>query len=199
MALSTIQCGRQAPPPATAVAAAEDADALTPVLTVQELMEHVIDPTADWIFDAAVIDVSAAGVVDRTPVSDEDWLRVERGALLLAESANLLKMPRRVAPPGTKATVVEPGKPSPELEPEVIQAMIDKDRPTWNRHADRLRQAALDALPAIRSHDAARLFDIGDKVDNACESCHLEYWYPGDKPLVLENRQKVASFNTPRK
>ena len=55
-------------------------------------MEHIIDPTADWVFDAAVVDVTAKGVVETKPLTDDDWLKVERGGLLLAESMNLLKM-----------------------------------------------------------------------------------------------------------
>ena len=36
------------------------------------------------------------------PVSDDDWLKVERGFLMLAEASNLLKMPRPVAPAGSR-------------------------------------------------------------------------------------------------
>ena len=31
------------------------------------------------------------------------------------------------------------------------------------------------------------LFEAGSDLDDACEQCHLEYWYPGDKAL----RQKL--------
>ena len=24
----------------------------------------------------------------------------------------------------------------------------------------------------------------GDNLDRACETCHVEYWYPGDKALL---------------
>jgi hypothetical protein len=168
------------------------------VLTVKELMEHVIDPTADWIFDAAVIDVSAKGVVETAPVTDEDWLKVERGALLLAESANLLKIPRAMAPPGTEAVSGVPGTPSPELSPEEIQARIDENPVQWDEHVDALRQTALDMLPVIRARQAEKLFDIGNALDNACESCHLEYWYPGDKKLVEADRQKTVTYQPPR-
>ena len=83
--------------------AAAEAPSFTPVLSVKELMEHIVDPIADWIFDAAVIDVSEKGTVETLPLTDEDWTRVERGALILAESANLLKMPRMMVPPGDES------------------------------------------------------------------------------------------------
>jgi hypothetical protein len=45
-------------------------------------MQHIVDPIADWIFDAAVVDISEKGVVETKPLTDEDWLQVERGALI---------------------------------------------------------------------------------------------------------------------
>jgi hypothetical protein len=184
-------------PASTSAPAASGLDVLTPVLSVKELMEHIVDPTADWVFDAAVIDVSEKEVVETKPLTDEDWLKVERGALILAESANLLKMPRAMVPPGDKSLNDAPG--GPELTPREIEAKVKQDPAMWNRHADGLRAAALESLQIIKSRDAEGLFDAGDKIDKACERCHLEYWYPGDKKAVLENQQKTVTYDKPEK
>jgi hypothetical protein len=186
-------CG-QPTPVAPAVA---EGPPFTPVLSVKELMEHIVDPTADWIFDAAVIDVSEKGTVETLPLTDEDWTRVERGALILAESANLLKMPRAMVPPGDKSLNQEPG--GPELTPAEIEAKIKKDPALWAKHADGLRDAALESLKVIKARDGQGLFNVGDKIDKACESCHLEYWYPGDKKAVLEDQQKHVTYDKPKK
>jgi len=159
-------------------------------------MEHIIDPTADWVFDAAVVDVTAKGVVETKPLTDDDWLKVERGGLLLAESTNLLKMPRRMAPP------VQENKPNkgaePELPPEQIQAKIDQDRALWNKYADALKEAALSTVKVARARDAEALFNVGSEIDKACENCHLEYWYPGDRKAVLEDQKKRVTYDPPK-
>jgi hypothetical protein len=186
-------CGQR---PAAAPAAAEPAS-LTPVLSVKELMEHIVDPVADWIFDAAVIDISEKGIVETKPLTDDDWLKVERGALILAESANLLQMRRAMVPAGDKLLNDVPG--GPELTPAEIEAKVKQDPASWNRQADGLREAALDSLKIIKARDANGLFDAGDKIDKACESCHLEYWYPGDKKAVLENQKKTVTYDKPPK
>ena len=197
---SLVAAGCSSPPaPAALTAPAAPAAAdLTPVLSIQELMEHIVDPTADWIFDAAVIDVSAAGTRETKPISDDDWLQVERGALLLAESANLLKMPRAVVAAGTPIATHDPGQPAPELSPAEIQAKIDEDRARWNAHADELRVVALESLTVVKARNAEGLFDVGNRVDQACESCHLEYWYPGDKAAVLADQQKRVTYDPPK-
>ena len=179
-----------------AAPAATDED-LIPILSVKELMEHIVDPVADWIFDAAVIDVSEKGVVETKPLTDEDWLKVERGALILAESANLLKMRRSMVPAGDATLNDAPG--GPELTPAEIEAKVQRDRAMWNRHADGLRAAALESLTIIRARNFEGLFDVGDKIDRACESCHLEYWYPGDREAVRENQRKTVTYDKPQR
>jgi hypothetical protein len=162
-------------------------------------MEAFIDPTADWVFDAAVVDVSAKGTTETKPVSDDEWLKVERGASLLAESANLLKITRPIAPPGDEGLAPVPGKPAPELSPSEIQAKIDQDRGLWNKYADGLRVASLESLKIAKTRNVDGLFEAGSKIDAACESCHLEYWYPGDKKAVLADQQKKVTFDPPKK
>ena len=167
---------------------------LTPVLSVKELMEHIVDPIADWIFDAAVIDISEKGVVETKPLTDDDWLKVERGALILAESANLLKMPRAMVPAGDDSLTHTPG--GPELTPAEIDAKVREDPAKWGQHADGLRLAALDSLKTIRARDAEGLFDVGDRIDKACESCHLEYRYPATRrPSSKASRTRSPTTN----
>ncbi len=180
-------------PPAPSIEAA-----LTPVLSVKELMEHIIDPTADFVFDAVGVDVSAKGSVETKPVTDDDWLRVERGALQLAESTNLLKMRRPMVPVGNEVLPPVAGKPAPELPPAEIQAKIDKDRSLWNKYADGLRDAALESFKIAKARDVEGLFNAGSAIDLACENCHLEYWYPGDRKAVQEDQQKRTSYDPPK-
>jgi len=190
-ALTLQACSRGAQPDT----AADSAGTLTPVLSVRELMDALIDPVADWVFDAAVVDVGAGGISETMPQTDEDWQRVEHGLLILAESSNLLEMPRPMVPAGDDSLDTAPG--GPELTPAEIEARITADRDLWNRHAEELREAALASLGPVRAHDSSALFDVGDRIDRACESCHLEFWYPGDKPLVLEDREKTVTYDPP--
>ena len=170
---------------------------LTPYVSIKELMENIIDPIADNIFDAVGTDVTAKGIVETKPVTDEDWAKVRQGAVTLAEGTNLLKIPRRVAPPGDKNKST--GQNAPELSPEQIQAKIDGDRARWNQHANELRDDALKVLEIVKARNVDALFAAGSDIDKACENCHLEYWYPGDKQAVLEDERQHARIVSPKK
>lgn len=197
-ALTAQQCSSK-PAASTAVAtpAAPSLDSsLAPTLSVKELMEHIIDPTSDWIFDAAVIDISHKGVAETKPLSDDDWLKVERGGYVLAEATNLLKIPRRMVPMDEEGKPHQPGE--PELPPEQIQAKIEKDRALWYKYSDGLKTAALDAVRVAKARDVDGLFKVGDQVDKACEACHLEYWYPGDREAVLKDQNSKVTYDAPK-
>src|SRR5262245_43342317 len=93
---------------------------IRPIVSVKELMENIVDPPADFVFDAVGVDVGTQGAVETKPTTDDDWTKVQRGAVILAEASNLLKMPRRIAPPGDRNNSSGPS--APELSPEEIQA-----------------------------------------------------------------------------
>lgn len=200
--LSALALPHCTPKPSAPQAAASPTAAqmgLTPVLSVQELMEHLIDPVADTIFDAVGSDVTANGVVETKPETDDDWLRIERGALQLAEASNLLKMPRPMAPAGHGVAITLSDGTKPELEPAEIQAKVDADPARWARHADELRVAALEALKVVKARNVDGLFNAGSVVDRACENCHLEYWYPGDRKAVEADQKKTVTYDPPKK
>lgn len=115
-----------------------------------------------------------SGVHSLAPRTDEEWTNVRRSAIRLVEVTNLLRMPgRHVARPGEKS--VAPGV---ELEPEEMEVMIKKDPEGWNKHAKGLCDVGLAMLQAIDARDVPALFDLGDRLDMACERCHAQYWYP---------------------
>ena len=115
----TLALSSCASKPAPAAAGASVPPDVTPLVSIKELMENIIDPISDNIFDAVGTDVTAKGVVETKPVSDDDWAKVRQGAVTLAEGTNLLKLPRRVAPPGDKNKSTGPN--APELSPEDIE------------------------------------------------------------------------------
>ena len=193
------QCASQPAPAREPAKSAAWVNDVKPTLTIRELMTHFIDPTADFVFDAVVYDSSTAGANHTVPVSDDDWAKVERGAWQLAESANLLMIPRRAEPPNTPGIALRPGERAPELSGAEIEAKIDGDRAKWNQHADALRVASLKAIEMVKARNPDAIFNAGTEIDNACESCHLEYWYPGDRAAVVADQQKKVTFDPPKK
>ena len=145
--------------------------------TIKDIMDSMVDPSADVLFESVVEIADENGVTHKVPHTDEDWKQVHRHAVVLLEAPNLLVMDgRKVAQPHERSE-----NPQVELQPEDIQKLIDGDRLSFVRRARSLQDAAAMALKAIEIKDSTALFHAIESIDRACESCHLHYWYPNDQ------------------
>jgi hypothetical protein len=149
----------------------------TPTATIKDIMMSVVDPNADVVWLAVTTVQSAKGTVDTAPKNDEEWKKVRQGAIALTEASNLLIMPgRHVAAPGEKSET-----PGVELEPSEMEALINKDRASWEMRAKKLHEAGVAVLQAIDAKDSQKVFEVGEQIEQACENCHRQYWYPNEQ------------------
>lgn len=146
--------------------------------TIKDIMIGVVDPAADAIWEAVFTEVTVEGVIEHQPRTAEEWAKVERDALILAESANLLKMPGRVVARQEEMHGKSTSDPA-ELTPAQIEERLSRGRSTFARFADLLQTASEGALKAARTKDKDALFAAGEEVYNACVVCHQTFWYPG--------------------
>jgi hypothetical protein len=147
--------------------------------TIKDVMESIIDPSADVLWGAAGTVVDKQGVQDMSPKTPEEWLNVRRAAVRMIEGPNLLMMPGRdAAPAGAKSEA-----PGVELEPAEITALIKKERKSFDAFALALQGLGLEALRASEAKDVPSLEDIGGRMENVCEGCHQTFWYPQEKPV----------------
>jgi hypothetical protein len=85
-------------------------------------------------------------VPGKPPKTDEEWAAVQNAALMLAETGNLLMMPGR-----------------------------SKDNGEWMKNAKDLVSTSAAIFKFANAKDAKTLEDLGDKLDENCESCHGKY------------------------
>lgn len=166
------------PPATTTAATPSSGERIRYIASVRDIMHVLVEANADKIFDAVAIDVTAAGIREKKPETDEEWDELEHAALALAEAVNLIKMPDR---PMAKKGEMNVDPEGPELPPAEIAAKVKRTRPQWNRYANELQDAAVQVLSFVEKKDVKGLFEFGGALDMACENCHLEYWYPDDK------------------
>jgi hypothetical protein len=155
---------------------------MKPIVSVKELMRDMLDPAADNIFDAVKVVYTKTGAVETTPKTEQDWDKIRIGAVTLVEGVYLLKVPRPFTPPGDENNSAGPD--ATELSPAQIKAKLEGDPVLWNAKIEALRNVGLEVLEIVKQKKTGELWDAGDNLDQACESCHIQYWYPGDKALL---------------
>jgi|TARA_B100001971_G_C18232540_1_gene564873 hypothetical protein len=119
---------------------------------VKHTMQWVLDPAADHIWDSAGSVITAEGVEELAPTTDEGWLAVQHSAVVVAETGNLLLMPSR--------------------------ARDDQD---WQEIALGLIDVGMRAAKAAEAKDADALFEVGGQLYRVCVSCHTQYMQGDEK------------------
>jgi hypothetical protein len=162
---------------------------LKPVVSVKELMRDMIDPLADYIFDAVNAVATKKGIVERVPRTDEDWDKIRIGGVSIAEAAYLLKVRRPFAPAHDLNDSVGPD--AVELSPTEITQKVDSDPVEWNARIEALRNVGTEVIDIVKRRDVQELWDAAENLDRACEDCHKSYWYPREDARFYERRERI--------
>lgn len=117
-----------------------------PVVNTRELMQSVIDPNADIVWNAVKTIVTIAGVDEVRPKSDAEWVTIRNAAVTIAESGNLLMLAPRA-----------------------------RDRSEWMKGAQALIETGTAAMRAAEAKNADQLFTVGGDMYSACLNCHQKY------------------------
>lgn len=181
-------CGK-AEPPATAVATAE-AGPIKLTAGIQDIMKDLIEPSAEFLWESVSTTETLSGVEEKQPRTDEEWAELRKHAIIIAESANLILMKgRRVAREGK--VLDDHGTPG-NLTAEQAEQAIAADRATYDGFGLALHDAGVAFLEATEQRNVQGLLDAGEVMDEVCESCHLKFWYPGQKIPSLPDQAPAA-------
>ena len=117
-----------------------------PMLTVKEVMKHVVNPAAEKFWKGSGSVTTEAGVEERAPTTDAAWEELITAAAVVLEGGVILKVPGQ-------------GPPDPE----------------WQRFSQQLAAAGALGMAAARAKDEDKIFEAGGDVYNACFACHAKY------------------------
>jgi hypothetical protein len=131
----SVACGGPPPP------------SYKPVVDVKQLMQGIVDPSADGVWESVATIFTKAGTEERRPRTDKEWAAVRSHAMTLAEAGNLLMMPGRA-----------------------------KAGADWMTFSQELIDTSAVALRAAEAKDVDGLMNVGGRIDEVCERCHKKYW-----------------------
>jgi len=134
-ATSFVACSRGPEPPP-----------FKPIVDTKLLMQAVVDPSADLVWEAVQTIDTAQGTEEIRPKTAEQWTAVRNAAITLTESGNLLMMTPRA-----------------------------KDGGEWMKRAQEMIDTGEAAIRAADAKNAERLFTVGGDIYDACSNCHRQY------------------------
>src|SRR5262245_6624393 len=120
--------------------------AAPPVATIQHIMRGIVGPSANIVFESVSTTVSAAGIEEKQPRTDAEWLQVGSSAAALVESANMLMLSGRAV-----------------------------DKGEWVAMSKAMADAGMVALKATQAKDAMGVLSAGEAINTSCDNCHQKY------------------------
>jgi hypothetical protein len=138
-----IAAAREARPKA---AARVELPPTTPVASIKQIMNGIVLPNANVIYDAVGTVIDAAGVHETAPKNDKEWATVADSAAAIVESGNLMLLGNRA---------------------------IDKGE--WVRLTRKFADAGKAVLVAAEAKQKEGVFAAGGELDETCDGCHEKY------------------------
>jgi hypothetical protein len=117
-----------------------------PYATVKQIMNGIITPASNTVYQSVSIIIDDAGIHENYPQSEEEWDVVAASAVALAEGGNLMMVGNRLV--------------DEDRWPALVQAMID---------------ASLISMKAAEARDREALLASGEALNESCDSCHSAY------------------------
>ena len=132
---------------AQAAAPAEpEAPAITPVASVKQIMDGIVQPSATVVFDSVGTIVDGTGIHEKAPRTDGEWAAVGASAAALVEASNLLLL-------GDRAV----------------------DRQDWVKMAKAMSDAGMLVLKATEAKNPMGILEAGETLNASCDDCHQRY------------------------
>jgi hypothetical protein len=129
--------------PGTATAAGP---ATEPVATVRQIMDAIVTPASNTVYESVAIIVTAEGITEHHPRTNAEWDTVSAAAAVLAEAGGQLMAEGRAR---------------------------DTDR--WMEISQEMIDASLISMKAALDQDKDALLASGEALNNSCDNCHQLY------------------------
>ena len=150
--------------------------------TVRDIMNLMVEANARQLWDAVSYVATAEGVQETLPQTDADWQRLRAHAVALIEAGNALMLPGRLIDHPENLDDYEEFM----YTPAEIEQLISTDPESWAYNLQEMQAATLLTLTAIDERDLLRFTEQAATINQACESCHAQYWY---RPLPMQGAE----------
>lgn len=144
---------------------------------LQELMKNVVAVQTQVVWDISNNAVDEAGNPDGSKLTAADWSHIGAAAGKVKDASQILAAADHVmvATPGQK--LQDEGNPG-AFDAKAVQAVIDSNPKAFKAFAQALATSMNEAVVAAQARDAKKLNDVAGQLDQICEQCHMQFWYP---------------------
>jgi hypothetical protein len=151
-------------------------------LDVRATMQDRVNPAMTAIWDVGNNALDDNGGLDPALLDDAKWAIIAGNADKLAAAGTAISNAGSFVSAAADNSTVGEG----EITMAAVQQHVDGNPDGLKQMGAALADSATRLATAARARDAKTAGDLISGMDQVCESCHLEFWYPEQKELVAE-------------
>lgn len=144
---------------------------------LHDLMKDVVAVQTQIVWDISNNVQDNLGNLDASKMTAADWSRIGAAAGKVRDVSRTLAATDHivVAAPGQKLQDEEnPGA----FNAKAVQTVIDANPKAFNAFAQALATNMNEIVVAAQARDAKKTNDAVSRLDQVCEQCHTQFWYP---------------------
>jgi cytochrome c556 len=140
-------------------------------------MKAVVAPQAQILWDVGNRGMDDDGNPDGSRLTAADWEALGKAAEAMRASSERMAAASAITVVAPGAKIQDEGTPG-AATPQQIEAWIAADPKAFASHARDLAAVAAEFAQAATARDAVKLASASGRLDEVCEACHMQFWYP---------------------
>lgn len=146
---------------------------------LHELMKDVA-AQAQIIWDIGNRALDEQGNLDPAKVADADWSQVVSAGGKVKQAAQMLAGAKHVIGAAAGQKIQGEGNPG-SFSAKDVERVVSANPKAFSAFAQQLAASMDEILQAARARDGAKFYDVSGRLDQVCEQCHMQFWYPEQK------------------
>jgi cytochrome c556 len=144
------------------------------------LMKDIVAPQTQIVWDISNQALDDQGNPDASKLKPADWTKIAAAASKVKQASQTLAQAEHVmaAAPGQKID----GEGNPDaFGAKDVQKVLDAKPTVFRAFAQQLALSMDEVIASTQKKDATKLADVSGRLDQVCEQCHMQFWYPNQK------------------
>ena len=163
------------------VASAYAADPAPATPYLHDLMKKVVAVQTQVIWDVGNNAQNDKGDPDPSKLKPADWAKLSGAAGKVKDALQTLAKADKVTVAGAGQKIDGEGGTPGAFGAKEVQKAIDANPKVFKAFATQLSGSMDELLAAVKVKNAQKMFDVSGRLDQECEGCHQQFWYPDEK------------------
>jgi hypothetical protein len=148
---------------------------------LHEIMKKVVAVQTQILWDVGNTAQDDSGESSAAKLKPADWAKAATAAGKVKDALQTLATASHVmaAAPGQKIDG-EGGAPG-AFGAKEVQKVIDANPKAFQAFALQMSKSMDEIITSAKAKDGKTFFDVSGRIDQECEGCHLQFWYPEEK------------------